>query len=136
MSERPHKLRRALPVALTAVAVLSFVYVFLPSRTPSEAAVIEATFSNFISVDSEHGELNGVLRPEIVYDVYVDMPDRREFVLWATPDTGFYRQRGGGLDKVSVTDFGSGTKVRAHIGEINYSGYRPSAYVLKLVAHE
>lgn len=135
MSDRTPE-SRAWLFALTAVAVLSCAYADSPRRPASESAYIDVSYENYISVDSEHGVTNGWFSPKIIYDVYVRTPDGREFLLLATPDTGFYRRRDGGLDKIPVRDLNAGAKVRARIGEIDYSGHRPTAYVSRLVASE
>jgi len=134
MSESPPN-SRAWPVALAVLAALSCAYV-LTHRLPGEAQVVEGRFVNCIPIDSEHGLLNGWFSPEVVYDVYVSTDDGRQFVIWATPDTAFYRERGGDLVRVSARDFEKGAKVRAHLGQIDESHHRPSAYGVRLVAVE
>jgi hypothetical protein len=124
--------------ALILLAALSCLHVWSLGlhNLPAEAAVVEGRFKTYFNVDSEHGELNGWFRPHITHDVYVTADDGREFQLWATPDTAFYRERGGALVRISVEDLGADEKIRAHVGEVDNTWPRPAAYALKVVAHE
>lgn len=125
---------RVLLVALILLAVISCAHVITHSL-PGEAVVVEGQVERYFRVDSEHGGLNGWFSPEIVYDVYVRTSDGREVVLWATPDTAFYRERGGDLARISIREL-DGAKVRAYVGKIEDSDNLPAAFAVRVIAHE
>lgn len=102
---------------------------------PTEAAVFIGEVASIIKVDSEHGELNGVVGPEIVYDLYLSVPgaDSDSYQLWVTRDTLVYKQLGGSLKQVPFDTLRGGEQVRAHVGEIDRRGSRPGAYAVSIV---
>lgn len=102
---------------------------------PGAAAVFIGEVGRIIRVDSEHGALNGVVGPEIVYDLYLKVPgaDPDGYQLWVTRDTPVYKQQGGGLRQVPFDTLRGGEEVQVHVSEIDRQGYRPGAYALRIV---
>src|SRR5215203_6764674 len=106
-----------------------------PSRGVEAASVIRGKVGNIIAVDSEHGELNGVFGPRIIYDLYLEAPGASPdaYVLWVTRETLVYEAQGDEFKQVSFNVLKGGEEVEAHVGELDRSGYRPGAYAVKIV---
>jgi hypothetical protein len=100
-----------------------------------EVAVIEGIVGGIIKVDSEHGAANGVLSPEIIYDLYLHAPNAGsgELELWVTRDTAVYEQQQNNLEPTPFATLKDGEKVQAHVGAVDKSGSRPRAYVVTII---
>ena len=73
-------------------------------------------------VDSEHGALNGVFSPKIIYDLYVDVENSelKTVRILVTKKTQVFEQRDNDLRQVAVDTFrpAGGNELEATVGAI------------------
>lgn len=88
-------------------------------------------------VDSEHGDLNGVFSPKIIYDLYVDVEksELKTVKILVTEETQVFEQRDSKLQQVAIGDFrpAGGNELEATVGDIDKRYRYPEAIAVKLV---
>jgi hypothetical protein len=88
-------------------------------------------------VDSEHGDLNGVFSPKIIYDLYVNVENSelKTVKVLVTEKTHVFEQRDRELQQVAIGDFrpAGGNELEATVGDIDKRYRCPEAIAVKLV---
>ena len=114
---------------------------FLPMNagcrsSTSKSEVLRGKVAGVIRVDSEHGVLNGVFTPKIIFDVYLDVNQRNQNTvkILVTEKTEVYQQERE-LQNVSVDSLKGGQDIEATVGEFDKHRY-PEATASKVVILE
>lgn len=88
-------------------------------------------------VDSEHGSLNGVFSPKIIYDLYVNVENSelKTVKILVTEKTQVFEQRDSNLQQVTIGDFrpAGGNELEATVREIDKRYRHPETIAVKLV---
>src|SRR5260370_4345285 len=104
-------------------------------RSSQKNEVVRGKIAQLTLVDSEHGDLNGVFSPKIIYDLYLDVKSSefKTLKLLVTEKTEVYENTGDGIQRVSVYSFRGGDELEATVSNINKSDRYPSATAIKAV---
>ena len=107
------------------------------SKTVAEkSAILHGTIARLIHVDSEHGDLNGVFSPKVVYDLYLDVKSSefKKVKLLVTEKTEVREQMpNGNLQKVDIDSFRGGDELEATVSNTDSRYTYPEATATKIV---
>jgi hypothetical protein len=101
----------------------------------SKIEVLHGRVARVIRVDSEHGALNGVFSPKIIFDVYLDVnePNQNTVKLLLTEKTQVYEQKREQLENVPVDSLKGGEDIEASVGDFDKRYKYPETTASKIV---
>jgi len=108
------------------------------SRTSAQKnELLHGRIAQITLVESEHGDLNGVFSPKIIYDLYVNVEksELKTVKILVTEKTQVFEQRDSELRQVTIGEFrpAGGNELEATVGDIDKRYRYPEAIAVKLV---
>src|SRR5712692_6738638 len=83
--------------------------------------VVRGKIAQVTVVDSEHGDLNGVFSPKIIYDLYLDVNSSqfKTLKLLVTEKTQVYERSNNGLERVAIDSLRGADELEATVSNID-----------------
>ena len=129
--------KKLLYVILVGFAVLVHGACHSSGTYAQKNELLHGRIAQITLVDSEHGSLNGVLSPKIIYDLYVDVENSelKTVKILVTEKTQVFEQRDNDLPQLAIDTFrpAGGNELEATVGAIDKRYRYPEATAVKLV---
>lgn len=112
------KLKAFVLIALTVVAFSCVSRSYDFKSLFHETVTVQGSVYQFISVDSEFGQLNGIFSPKILYHTNIvdtDNKDLDKADLLITERTSLYIREGENLRQVSLETIGEAARIQANV---------------------
>ena len=97
--------------------------------------VVRGKIAQLTLVDSEHGDLNGVFSPKIIYDPHVDVKNSefKRLKLLVTEKTEVYENTSNGLQRVAIDSFRGGDELEVTISNIDKRYLYPECATTRII---